>query len=352
MNERVRAVLPLLLLALLAWAALSVRAQRHRFRVMQYNVENLFDTCHAAGHADAEFTPSAERRWDSRRYWAKLGRLSRTIAAAGGDAPVALVALCEVENDTVVRDLTRRTLLTRLGYDYRITHCRDARGMNVALLYQPELFLPVGTDSLPVPFDPRHERPTRDILHVAGELQSGDTLDVFVCHLPSRRGGSARTDAYRRRAARLLRRATDSLTILRRRPAMLVMGDFNDEPRNGSLRKELAATSPPQPADTAACRPERLYLLSARLKAPGGVEGTYKFQGRWNRLDHILVNGSLLRPGGPLHTSAAQCRIYAPHFLTEPDPSDGGVKPDRTYLGPVYHGGLSDHLPLVLDLWW
>lgn len=352
MNDPVRAVLLLLLTALLAWATPSVHAQKHRFRVVQYNVENLFDTCHAAGHADAEFTPTAERRWDSRRYWAKLSRLGRAIAAAGGDAPAALVALCEVENDSVARDLTRRTLLTRLGYKYLITHSRDARGMNVALLYQPELFLPVEKDSLRIPFDIRRERPTRDILHVAGELQSGDTLDVFVCHLPSRRGGSARTDAYRRRATRLLRRATDSIAALRHRPALLVMGDFNDEPRNGSLRKELAAVLPPGAADTAACRPERLYLLSAHLKAPGGVEGTYKFQGRWNRLDHILVNGSLLRPGGPLLTSAALCRIYAPHFLIEPDPSDGGVKPDRTYLGPFYHGGLSDHLPLVLDLWW
>lgn len=40
-----------------------------------------------------------------------------------------------------------------------------------------------------VPYKEMERRPTRDILHVMGQVASGDTLDVFVCHMPSRAGG-------------------------------------------------------------------------------------------------------------------------------------------------------------------
>lgn len=108
------------------------------FRVMTYNVENLFDTLHDAGFNDEEFLPGSNRRWNSPRYWGKQQKLARTIAAAGGAVPVDLVALCEVENDTVVNHLCRRTILRRLDYAYLVTQSKDARGIDVALLYQRE----------------------------------------------------------------------------------------------------------------------------------------------------------------------------------------------------------------------
>ena len=66
---------------------------RSALRVMEYNVENLFDTLHATGHQDIEFTPKGDHQWNSARYWAKLSRLSKVIAAVGGATPVDLVAL-------------------------------------------------------------------------------------------------------------------------------------------------------------------------------------------------------------------------------------------------------------------
>ena len=104
---------------------------------MEYNAENVFDTLSTEGHADAEFTPTGAYHWNTPLYWSKLSRLARTIAAVGGLQPAALVALCEVENDTVLTHLTQRTALRRLGYDYVMTHSNDVRGINVALLFQP-----------------------------------------------------------------------------------------------------------------------------------------------------------------------------------------------------------------------
>ena len=70
-----------------------------RFRAMEWNVENLYDTLHDEGFADEEFLPTAERRWNTPRYLHKQASLAKTILAAGGLQPVDLVALCEVEND-------------------------------------------------------------------------------------------------------------------------------------------------------------------------------------------------------------------------------------------------------------
>lgn len=324
------------------------------FRVMTYNVENLFDTLHDAGFNDEEFLPGSNRRWNSPRYWGKQQKLARTIAAAGGAVPVDLVALCEVENDTVVNHLCRRTILRRLDYAYLVTQSKDARGIDVALLYQPFRFRLLHAESLRIPFDASYGRSTRDILHAAGMLQTGDTLDVFVCHLPSRRGSNKSTRNFRYTAARTLRHKIDSVSNCRKNPLLITLGDFNDEHTDISINKMLNAhpyTS--QTAETASPETspgtQQLYVLSANLRAKPDIRGTYKYQGRWNQLDHIIVNGQLLCPSSRLHTTPARCRIFAPPFLTEPDKSDGGVKPFRTYLGPIYHGGFSDHFPLVAD---
>lgn len=343
-------VLSLAAFALLSILALRAQGMARRLRVVEYNVENLFDTLHAEGRADMEFTPQGERKWDSRRYWAKLGRISRVLAAAGGDKPAALVALCEVENDSVLSHLTRRTRLARLGYEYAVTHSADPRGVNVALLYQPPLFLPVSVSSLRVP-PPAEVHATRDVLHVAGRVQTGDTLDVMVCHLPSQRGGK-KAEAYRLTVARAVRAAADSLSRVRENFFLVVTGDFNTTWPSAVFSEGLKAV--PVSADstsvTISPAPESLCMLSAKLHASGEVAGTYKYQGRWEQLDHFAVSASLLsaRAGKP-HTAPAFCRIADFPFLLRAN-RGGAVYPYRTYLGPYYQGGYSDHLPLVLDI--
>lgn len=339
-----------LLLLLLAFAAIGRAQEESRFRVATYNVENLFDTIPSPRHGDSEFLPAAERAWHSGRYWRKLGMLARAIAAIGDVRPAALVALCEVEGDTVLTHLTRRTALARLGYGYVVTHSADERGMNVALLYQPELFRPLSVASLRVPYRAGKERPTRDVLHVAGQCLTGDTLDVFVCHFPSRRGGTRLTDPYRRRAAVTVRRAADSLLDVRGRHNIIIMGDFNAYYPEHCIAETLGAI-PAQEVQGAGgpFLRENLYLLTHGLKADGGIGGTYKYKGEWQTLDQIIVSGTLLSPApGHLFTAPAACRLCAFPFLLKNDRS-GTPAPYRTYLGKFYQGGYSDHLPIALD---
>ena len=329
---------------------LPIQAQERRLRLVEWNVENLFDTVHDTGFDDREFLPDGAYGWDTHRYFTKLSLVARTIAALGGTLPADLVALCEVENDSVLVQLTRRTLLARLGYEYVMTRSPDPRGIDVALLYQPLSFRPFHVRSLHVPKGDTGDKPTRDILLVSGEVPTGDTLHIFVCHLPSRRGGARATEPLRMRAANVMRRCVDSIFAYNPEANIILTGDFNDEPHNASIARTLRAAVPPatgtELADTA------LYVLTSRLEAEEGITGTYKFQGRWNRLDNIIVSTSLLRPSNRLHTSEHHCAIRTFPHLTERDGDRKGLKPRRTFLGTYWQGGASDHLPLTLDLYY
>lgn len=99
--------------------------QMKRFRVLTWNVENLFDTLHDEGFHDEEFLPSSPRNWTSRRYWYKQGAIARTLVAAAEMQPIDLIGLCEIENDSVIHHLCRRTRLARLGYEYIVTRSHD-----------------------------------------------------------------------------------------------------------------------------------------------------------------------------------------------------------------------------------
>ncbi|MBQ8051559.1 MAG: endonuclease [Bacteroidaceae bacterium] len=295
-----------------------------RFRVMTWNVENLFDCRHDSLKQDEEFLPESERQWTWGRYWRKVEDVSRVIMGLGGDAAPALVALQEIENDSVMITLSRRGSLRAMGYEYVMTNSADRRGVDVALMYLPVLFRLVGSESMRVPSEENGLRPTRDLLHVWGLMPTGDTLHVVVCHLPSRAGGSKENRRNRQLAVETMRRLVDSLLTGHEERKLVVMGDFNTSLRDKAL-KPLK---------------EHLYPLTPVERRP--KSGTYRFQGNWSWLDHIMVGPSLRAEG-------IEARLYTQPWMQRPM-SDGSWYPRRTYLGTRYAGGVSDHVPIYCDL--
>ena len=298
------------------------------FTLVSLNCENLFDTYDDPLKQDEEFLPDADRHWTATRYWRKLDRLGKTIIACGEDSVKwqlpDLVALCEVENDTVLCDLTRRSLLRNARYDYFVTSSPDERGINVALLYSPFTFLPVNRRDISIqPI--KGMRPTRDILYVSGIIPTGDTLHVFVVHAPSRRDGEFVTRPYRQLVISQLTAATDSIRGNSPNAQIIIAGDFN----NYSDEKPFVQL-----------RQHDLVEVSRYASGPSGIKGTYRYRGVWQSLDHVVCSSTL---AATLQT----CYIAAFPFLLESDNRYGGLKPKRTYYGPRYNDGLSDHLPLV-----
>lgn len=337
-----------LLLLCLLLGGQSVYGQR-LFRVISYNVENLFDTQDNPLAEDEEFLPQGQRHWTPKRYYHKLQQIAKVITAAGEWTEPALIGLCEVENDSVLYHLCHRTPLRTQGYRYVCSDTDDPRGIRVALLYQRDQFALEGEESLRIPFRGGQKR-SRPLLHVWGRVVTGDTLDVFVCHFPSRSGGQLESEPFRMDAARHLRRTCDSLYRLRLHPHLLVMGDLNDTPTDWSLVEGLKSQpytpdSNPQISDNLT-----LYNLFAMRRA-GQPEGSHKYQGAWSQLDHCLVDGSLLRADATFRLRPEGVRIFDADFLWTTDKTYLGRRPKRTFYGFTYEGGFSDHLPLVVDFY-
>ncbi len=317
------------------------------FRIASYNVENLFDCRHDSLKNDYEFLPDALRHWNYTKYKKKLDNIARVITAMGEWNPPALVALCEIENDSVMRDLTRYSVLREADYRYVMTQSFDERGIDVALIYQRNLFKLLSYQSLSVDKPTKNSRPTRDILHVSGLLLNKDTLDVLVAHFPSRSGGAKVSEPYRILAAKRLKAAADSINQVRSRAQILILGDFNDYPNNKSIRQILKAEAPPMLPDS--IQKSRLYHLLARKADTQKNFGSYKFQGEWGVLDHIIVSGNLLKGDSPLYTNEANADVFSLPFLLTEDKKYGGSQPFRTYYGMKYQEGYSDHLPVWAD---
>lgn len=304
------------------------------FTFVELNCENLFDCQHDSLKNDTEFLPDGAYHWTRTRYWQKLDRIGQTILSCGVKKQSwqlpDMVALCEVENDSVLHDLTRRSLLRNARYDYVMTNSPDERGIDVALMYSPYSFRLIGSHSVRVkPI--KGMRPTRDILYASGVIASGDTLHVIVAHLPSRRGGEKFSRPFRMAAARQVADVIDSIyNNVSAEAKIIVAGDFNDYSNSESLQL---------------LRSKRIVEVSQGAKGHNGAKGTYRYQGLWGSLDHILASSNLA-------DCLAECYINDADFLIERDEKYGGVKPRRNYLGPRYLNGFSDHLPLVARFQW
>ncbi len=297
------------------------------FSTMFLNCENAFDIQHDDGKNDYSFLPDGEHHWTRYRFFSKLKGIAKTIAAVDEHQPVSLVGLCEVENDTVLTYLTENTMLHRMGYKYVITHSDDPRGMNVALLYQPYLFTIIDA---PKSIRPQSlTKPTRDILRVCGRLMTGDTLYVYVCHLPSKLGGRE-AEENRNRIAAAVCDDVDSILHLSPEAYIIVIGDFNSDGTSSLVRQ--------------------LKSLSFVDLTDGHEYGSYKYHGEWSFLDHILVSSTFLHDGSTLRASHDDFGVLFSSFFLEIDKKYGGKKPRRTYRWTTYNGGVSDHLPIWMKI--
>ena len=295
---------------------------------VELNCENLFDTQHDTLKQDQEYLADGVRHWNRHRYWDKVNHIAKEIISCGDQSEgwglPDFVALCEVENDSVMRDLTERSLLRNGGYRYVMTNSPDERGIDVALLYSPYSFHLLHAHAIRVP-PMKDMRPTRDILYTSGTLVSGDTLHLMVVHAPSRFNGEKKTRPHRLLIAEKIIATVDSIRRLSPQASIIIMGDFNDETRDVALQRLEDA---------------KLYDISQNARGSHGAKGTYKYKSRWQSIDHIIVSDALRR-------RMVSSLIHDAPFLLEDDKKYGGLKPKRNFTGYRYNNGYSDHLPLV-----
>jgi len=308
-----------------------------------YNVENLYDTLDAPDVDDAEFLPGGAKRWDGARYRRKLERLAHVIGDMGRDIHprgMAILGLAEVENRAVLEDLVATPPIASRGY--RIVHedGPDRRGVDVALLYDPAVYMVLAHKSYALRLPDRPDFRTRDQLLVSG-LLDGDTVHVIVAHWPSRRGGEKRSMPNRKAAAELGRHIMDSLFARDAQARIIYMGDLNDDPVDPSVQRFLRSTGDKEKAVDG-----RLYNP---MYAPyrKGI-GTLAWRDAWNLFDQVLISPALVTGAGGGYRYYG-VRIFNGAYLRN---KEGAWKdyPFRTYVGDTWTDGYSDHFPVYLIL--
>lgn len=314
-------------------AVMCLPAAGQEFTVMFYNVENLFDTTDDTTKNDEEFLPEGSRRWTGNRYHKKINGLARVIAAAGEWELPALVGLCEVENEEVVKDLAYSTILSAGNYGIVHRDSPDLRGIDLALLYRRDYFRVTEVRSWIPEREPGASFESRNLLYVKAVMDT-DTLHVILCHFPSRRGGLLAAEKGREEMAMLVRDKTDSILSVSDGTSVIVMGDFNAGPKDEIM---VNLTSGNHLVNTA------VDLITTEM-------GSYKYQGTWEVIDQILLSPALAAGSGTFQVVPESARILDSPFLLTDDLSYPGKKPYATYAGFQWAGGYSDHLPVLITI--
>ena len=383
--------------------------------VLFYNLENLFDTIDGPND-DAEFLPSGDYQWGSTRYNQKLNnmatvldsiqnRMGYGLGSALNRPHLTLMGFVELENQSVLDDLFRtwksmdeagnkNAVQTGVGvyrtekkatFDYTVVHREspDKRGIDVALAYDSLAWSLIRVDMISVPIPGNF--PTRDIM-AAHLIHRGtqDTFLVAVNHWPSRRGGSESVE-NRAIAARSLRAYCNRPFVPRR---IIIMGDFNDDPSDVSLTKELGASGH---LDEVAARAlklsngEMLFNLSKTYRDSGWIQGSLAYRPfvkgskelqpvQWNQFDQIIISRTLLGASMERHafvptmfnsakkkspevkklstqlvSTPVAFGVYSPNWMRQHEDPYMDF-PLRTFGGKKFLKGYSDHFPVYLLL--
>lgn len=307
-----------------------------------YNVENLYDPDNDSLFRDDDFTPEGLNRWTYSKYVKKVNNIAKVLIAMGEGDPPDIAAMAEVENDRVFQRFCYHSPLQKFNYGYVHYDSPYPRGAETGLLYRKDRLRIVHSEPVAVvfPFEPATQN--RDILYVVAETLSGDSLHLFVNHWTSRYGGYGATVPKRNYYAQVLRHYVDSLCSRNPAVKIIIMGDFNDYPTDESVSSILGASNPSQ-TDTAA-----LYNLMYRFLKMQNV-GTHKYEDFWGCLDQLIVSPSLLNSAiSDMRIVGGEAHIFKGDFLLVLDEKYGGSKLFRTFLGPRYVGGYSDHLPVFI----
>jgi hypothetical protein len=313
-------------------------------KIMTYNVENLFDTQHDSLKNDKEYLPNSELRWTNDRFYEKLHEVMQVIVGLGEDNLPLLVGLCEVENDFVLKAMTQFDPYDQLGYDYVHYEGPDARGIDVALLYQKDKFTPLASRPIPVHL-PNGQR-GRDLLYTCGTLSDSTFSHIIQVHFPSRREGALASEPNSVAAAKTVRKVVEEIQMVDSQAAIIIMGDFNDNPSDKVPTTTLAAL----PYTSGSFEDLKLYNLCwDGYPFENKDIGSYFHDGEWDMLDQIIVSGALLN-GNLSVRIMPEAEVYHPKWISKRDKRTGEMIPKRTYVGPFYQGGVSDHFPVFMEM--
>ena len=307
-----------------------------------YNLENLFDTIvdpDTNRILQDDFTPDGNKLWNTKKYYKKLDNMARVISEIGTEkVPTgpAILGVSEIENRLVLEDLVKRPAIASRNYQIVHFESPDERGIDVALLYQPDVFEVTKSSSHSILL-PNNNR-TRAVLLVEG-LFYGEKMYFMVDHWPSRGGGQKKSNPLRDSVASHDRGIIDSILAIDPDAKITIMGDFNDDPIDESVEVFLNANGKQR-------KLKEGQLFNPMYKKFKKGIGSLAYNDAWNLFDQIVITQSFL---GDDYSSFKfwNVNIFNKKYLVQQSGHYKGY-PFRTYGGGEYQGGYSDHFPVYM----
>ena len=313
----------------------SKKKDQKAYTVAFYNLENLFDTVDDPNTFDDDYTAKGQFKWTKKRYFKKIKKLSSVMKQLGTDKsffPPALIGVAEIENKKVLTDLIYSKNLRNFHYDFVQYDSPDDRGIDVALLYNKQLFEFLSSKVHPLYIEDLEGKRdfTRDVLQVTGNL-NGERINILVNHWPSRRDGAEESEYKRMKASKLNRNIIAQIRKENSDAKIIIMGDFNDNPTNKSIQNLIK---------------DDFYNPMQRLLAKG--KGTLTYDDEWYLFDQIIFTKNFFDIKPNTH-SFKYAEVFDRDFLKIYRGKNKG-KPFRTYIWKWYQGGFSDHFPVYVYL--
>ena len=307
-----------------------------------YNTENFYDTINDPKVNDEEYTPEGPLKWNTQKYNSKLQHMSYSISQIGLDVTpygVAMIGVSEIENGGVLEDLVKQPDLAKRGYQFVHYEGPDRRGVDVALIYNPKLFIVTNSKSYRLHMADTAFR-SRDQLMVSGYLQ-GEKVHVIVNHWPSRNGGELNSRPKRNAAAGLTRSISDSLMRVDPKAKIIIMGDLNDDPFNESCATVLGAKKEIKDVKEGG-------LYNTLWKTLDMGVGSLAYNDQWNLFDQIIISSELA------HADRSKLKfwkaeVFNRSFLIQQEGRYKG-SPWRTHAGGAWLNGYGDHFPTLIYL--
>jgi endonuclease/exonuclease/phosphatase family metal-dependent hydrolase len=307
--------------------------------VAWYNLENLFEP---GDH------PELRAEWTEARYAQKLRNLASVVRNLGDGGP-DLLAVCEAQSERVLRDLVAE-LPGPDSYDVVLLDDAedgaDADSIDVGVIYRSAPLTVVDARA----FNVRKRLPTRDILDVTFRTAGGVDFHVVANHWPSRSGGQYLTEPYRMMVAENCAWLVEQHYEADPHPNLLVLGDFNDDPSDRSVREYLLAI---RNRDRVAARRggsnARPYLYN--LSWHGMTDhfpGTFYYGSTpagWHMLDQVMVARGMLTGQRGLRVDESSLAVFRPAWIRQ----GNRPKPYRK-RGGEWVEGYSDHFPVTVTV--
>ena len=314
----------------------ETKKEETHYTIAFYNLENLFDLNDDVHTNDNDFLKTSAKKWTHKRFENKLRKLGYAISLIGKTETKkhpAIIGVCEVESNLVLNNLMTSKHLANLPYDFVHYDSPDERGIDVALIYDTTVFKVRTSETFTVHLVDEKGQPdyTRDILLVSG-LFYGENIHFIVNHWSSRREGQKETENKRLASSQKVGEIINHLRQQNKDSKIIVMGDFNDDPSNASIKNLV----------------ENYNLFNPMKTLRSFSRGTSKHNRQWNLFDQILFTTNFFEPKDNV-LQYEDANIFDEDFLK----SFGGKfkgTPFRTYVGKRYNGGYSDHFPVYMTL--